>query len=159
MAKNSKPAGDGRKIVASNRKARHEYYVLENYEAGIELRGTEVKSIRDNKVSFQDAFAAVSRGEVWLHKLHIAHYSHGNRENHDPVRKRKLLLHRKEIIKIEQKLKEKGLTLIPLAVYLKNGLVKIELGLCKGKKLYDKRHSLQEKELKRRMDRAAREHG
>lgn len=155
MSTKKKPAGDGRKIIAQNRKARHEYFVVESYEAGIELRGTEVKSIRENKVSFQDAFAGVSRGEVFLHKLHISPYSHGNRENHDPLRKRRLLLHKREILKISQKLAEKGLTLIPLSVYLRNGLIKIELGLCRGKKLYDKRQTLMEKDTRRRMERAA----
>lgn len=147
----------GRKTIATNRKALHEYFVVDRYEAGVALVGTEVKSVRDGRVNFQDAHAYVKQGEVWLAALHISPYSHGNRENHDPTRKRKLLLNRREILKLDQRIKEKGMTIVPLSVYLKNGLVKVELGLCKGKKLHDKRDTIAERDARRDADRALRE--
>lgn len=147
----------GVKTIARNKKARHEYHVLDTMEAGIVLQGTEVKSIRAGRVNFLDAYARVQQGEMWLHSLHISPYSHGNRENHDPTRKRKLLLHAREILKLSQKVKEKGCTLIPLSIYLKSGLIKIELGLCKGKQEYDKRRSLEKKDTRREMEREIKE--
>ena len=147
----------GKKMILVNKKARHEYNVLEKYEAGIVLKGTEVKSLRQNKVNFLDAFASIRNGEAWLHSMHISPYSHGNRENHEPTRKRKLLLHSREILKLSQKIKEKGLTLIPLSIYLKKSLVKVEIGLCRGKNIHDKRRTLEKKQANRDMERAARE--
>lgn len=150
--------GDGRKIVARNRKARHEYDVHETFEAGIVLRGPEVKSVRDGKIGFQDAFARVEGGEVFLYNLHISPYEQANRYNADPLRTRKLLLHRSEIRGLIGKVEEKGLTLIPLDLYFKRGYAKVRLGLARGRKLYDKREKLkrrtQEREARRAMDRA-----
>ncbi|MCK4907538.1 MAG: SsrA-binding protein SmpB [Spirochaetes bacterium] len=146
----------GIKIIIKNKKAFHEFFVLERYEAGIVLKGTEVKSLRIGKINFLDAYASIVNKEVWLKQMHISPYSHGNRDNHDPARKRKLLFHSKEILKIDQKMKEKGLTLIPLSLYFLRGKVKVEIGLCKGKKLHDKRKTLQEKDAKREMDRETR---
>lgn len=149
---------NGRKIVASNRKARHEYEILETFEAGMVLKGPEVKSIRDGKVSFQDAFAVVDGGEVWLHSLHISPYVQANRWNEDPTRVRKLLLHKSEIRKLVGKVEEKGLTLIPLDIHFTRGRAKVSLALARGRKLHDKREKLkrqtQEREARRAMDRA-----
>ncbi len=145
------------KTVAVNRKARHEYHVLETLEAGIALAGTEVKSIRMGNVNLKDAWAEVSAGEVTLQGMHISPYEKGNIFNRDPLRGRKLLLHRREIRRLHQELKTKGLTLIPLSVYFKNSRVKVELGLCKGKKLYDKRAATAERDAKRSMERAVKE--
>ena len=146
----------GIKIIIKNKKAFHEFFVLERYEAGIVLKGTEVKSLRIGKINFLDSYASIVNKEVWLKQMHISPYTHGNRDNHDPARKRKLLLNSKEILKIDQKMKEKGLTLIPLSLYFLRGKVKVEIGLCKGKKLHDKRKTLQEKDAKREMDRETR---
>ena len=143
---------DGRRVVARNRKARHEYEVLETLEAGIELRGPEVKSLRAGDVSFQDSFARVDRGEVWLHSLHISPYEQANRFNVDPVRPRRLLLHRQEIRRLAQKTEEKGLTLVPLEIYFVRGRAKVALAVARGKKLYDKRETLK----RRQQDREAR---
>jgi SsrA-binding protein len=146
------------RLIASNKKAYHDYFVDETFECGIELVGTEVKSLRDNKASLRDSYASVKRGEMWLHSVHIAPYSHGNRSNVDPDRVRKLLLHRKEIRYLESKTKEKGYTLVPLRIYLSPGnLVKVELGLARGKKLYDKRADIAAKDQKRDVERALRE--
>ena len=142
----------GRRVVARNRKARHEYEILETFEAGLVLKGPEVKSLRDSKVSFQDAFARIEQGEVWLHSLHISPYEQASRWNEDPVRPRKLLLNRGEIRKLVGKVEEKGLTLIPLEIYFRRGYAKVTLALARGKKLYDKR----EKMKKRTQDREAR---
>ena len=147
----------GKKIILANKKARHEYHVIEKYEAGIVLKGTEVKSLRQNKVNFLDSFASIRNGEIWLHSLHISPYSHGNRENHEPTRKRKLLLHSREILKLSQKIKEKGLTLVPLSIYLKKGYIKVEIGLCRGKNVHDKRRTLEKKQANRDMERAIRD--
>ncbi len=137
-----------------NRSAYHDYFIDAKYEAGIALLGTEVKSIRTGKVSFADSFCIIHKGEVWVKSLHIAHYSHGNIQNHDPVRDRKLLLQKREIRKIESKLKEKGYTLIPLRIYLNDkGLIKMEIGLAKGKKLHDKRETLRKKDVDREIKR------
>jgi SsrA-binding protein len=147
----------GRKVLASNRKARHEYHILEEWEAGVVLTGSEVKSLREGKVSFQDAFARVERGEVWLHSLHISPYLQANRQNHDPLRPRKLLLHRAEIRKLIGKVEEKGLTLIPLELYLDRGLVKLRLALARGKQLHDKRDALKQRDQEREVRRAVAE--
>ncbi len=141
------------KIIIKNKKAKHNFHILTTYEAGISLKGTEVKSIKAGKVNFLDAHASIRNGEAMLHSLHISPYSHGNRENHDPTRPRKLLLHKREIIKIGQKIKEKGFTLIPLSIYLKNGLIKVELGVAQGKNVHDKRVSLESKNSQRDMER------
>jgi SsrA-binding protein len=137
-----------------NRSAYHEYFIDAKYEAGMVLQGTEVKSIRSGKVSFNDSYCLLHHGEIWIKSLHIAEYSHGNLNNHDPLRDRKLLLQKKEIRKIEAKLKEKGYTLIPLRMYFNDkNLVKIEIGLAKGKKLHDKRESIKQKDVEREMKR------
>jgi SsrA-binding protein len=137
-----------------NRSAYHEFFIDARYDAGMVLQGTEVKSIRGGKVSFNDAYCLVHKGEIWLKSLHIAEYSHGNLNNHDPVRDRKLLLQKKEIKKIESKLKEKGYTLVPLRMYINDkGFVKIEIGLARGKKLHDKRETLRKKDVERDMKR------
>lgn len=142
------------KSIAKNRKAFHEYEVLKSFEAGIELTGTEVCSLRENNCQLTDCFALIRKGEVWLHNLHIAPYSHGNIANVNPDRSRKLLLHKSEIRTLHQQLKEKGLALIPLKMYFStNNLVKVELALCKGKKLYDKRATLAAKDAKREVER------
>jgi SsrA-binding protein len=137
------------KLVAANRKALHDYFILDRYEAGIALLGTEVKSIREGRINLKDSYAAVRGGEAFLHNCHISPYTHGNRENHDPTRTRKLLLHTREIRKLIGKTQEKGLTLVPLRVYLRRGRIKVELGVAKGKKLYDKRETERRKETDR----------
>jgi SsrA-binding protein len=139
----------GEKQVATNRKAFHEYFILDKLEAGISLLGTEVKSIRDGKVNLKESFAMIKNGEAFLYDCHISPYTHGNRENHDPTRPRKLLLHHQEIRKLIGKTQEKGLTLVPLRMYLKRGRIKVELGVAKGKKLFDKRESERHKEMDR----------
>ena len=141
-------------IVAQNRKARHDYEILDTWEAGIVLSGTEVKSLRDGKASMRDSYARIRKGEMILYNLHISEYSKGNYANHDPVRPRKLLLHRREIRKLYGSIEEKGLTLIPLKIYFTaKGLAKVQLGLARGKKLYDKRKAIAERDMKRDMDR------
>jgi len=142
-------------VVARNRKARHEYEILETFEAGMALKGPEVKSLRDGKASFQDAYAQVERGEVWLHSLHVSPYEQANRFNADPLRVRKLLLNRHEIRRLVGKVEEKGLTLIPLEIYFVRGRAKIQLALARGKKLHDKREALKRKQLDREARRAA----
>jgi len=139
------------KVVASNRKAYHDYEILETYEAGIALRGTEVKSLRESQVNFKDCYAAIDNGEAWLVGCYIAPYHHGTDANHDPERKRKLLLHRREIERLVCKVAERGLTLIPLRLYFKAGRAKCEVGLARGRKLHDKRASIREREAKREM--------
>ncbi len=141
------------KILALNRKAKFNYAVIDTLECGIELKGTEVKSIREGKFSFSDSYAKVEDGELWLYGLHISPYPFGNRFNHDPDRKRKLLVHKQEIKRLARKVDEKGLTLVPLKFYLRHGLVKLELGLCKGKKVYDKREEIKRRDLKREAER------
>jgi SsrA-binding protein len=145
------------KSIATNRRARHEYEILEVVEAGLVLRGTEVKSLRDGQVNFKDSYATIRNTEGWLLGCHISPYSHGTDANHDPERDRKLLLHRRELERLTGKIAERGLTLVPLRLYFKNGRVKIELGLARGKKLHDKRSTLREREVRREMDRDARE--
>lgn len=154
MATKSKTSGGGMKIAADNRKARFEYEILDTYEAGIALTGTEVKSIREGKLNLGDGFANVRDGEVWLHNVHISPHSMTNLAyNHEPRRTRKLLLHKQEIRKLIGQVEQKGLTLIPLKMYFKNGRVKVVIALGKGKKLHDKRDSLKQKQDKREMDR------
>ena len=138
-----------RSVLATNRRARHDYHILETYECGVVLVGTEIKSLREGKVSIADAFATVDEGEVWLRNLHIPEYSMGSWTNHSPKRTRKLLLHQGEIRKLIGKTQEKGLTLVPLRVYLKRGKVKVELGVARGKKLIDKRETERRKEADR----------
>jgi SsrA-binding protein len=140
---------EGIKIIAQNRKARYDYSIDDSYECGIELQGTEVKSFRDGKISFPDAWAEIINGEVWLRSLKVAENPFSSIFNHDPDRKKRLLLHKEEIKRIKRKVEEKGCTLIPLSFYFKKGRVKVELGLCKGKKAYDKRAGIREKDLKR----------
>ena len=141
------------KIIAKNKKARFEYEILEIFEAGIVLKGTEVKSLRQGKTNISESYANIKNGEVWLHQMTIQPYVHGNIHNHDPLAIRKILLHKKEIKRLTGKLNEKGLTLVPLRLYFKNGRVKIELGLGKGKAQYDKRHDLKKKDAQREMQR------
>ena len=147
-----------KKMIAQNRRALHEYDVIETYEAGIQLTGTEVRSLRENNCQLTDCFALVRKGEVWLHNVHIAPYSNGNIANVDPDRKRKLLLHRREIRLLDQKTREKGLALVPLSMYFsENSLVKVELAVARGKKLYDKRQSIAKRDAERDIDRAMKE--
>ncbi len=150
---------DGRKIVARNRKARHEYEILETFEAGLVLKGPEVKSVREGKVGFQDAFARIERGEVWLHNLHISPYEPANRWNEDPDRPRKLLLHRSEIRRLIGKVEEKGLTLVPLEIYFRGGYAKVTLALARGRRLHDRREKLRRREQEAEARRAVRGEG
>jgi SsrA-binding protein len=141
------------KNITVNRKARHEYSILQTYEAGIVLTGTEVKSLREGKANLVDSYASLDKGEVWLNSVHISEYKYGSISNHDPVRRRKLLLNKSEIRKLIGKVKEKGLTLIPLRLYFRKGRVKVELALAKGKKVYDKRESIAKRDLQRDQER------
>ncbi|HEY8371209.1 MAG TPA: SsrA-binding protein SmpB [Pseudonocardiaceae bacterium] len=143
------PRERGHKVIVSNRKARHDYSVLDTYEAGIVLTGTEVKSLRAGRASLADAFATVDDGEVWLRNVHIPEYEQGTWTNHDPRRVRKLLLHKGEILRLVGKTREGGLTLVPLSLYFKDGKVKVELALAKGKKSYDKRADLAKRDAQR----------
>ncbi len=147
-----------RRVVARNRKARHIFDVLETFEAGMELKGPEVKSIRAGHVSFRDAFARVERGEVWLHSLHISPYEQANRFNEDPVRPRRLLLNKKEIRRLAEKVDEKGLTLVPLDIYFCRGYAKVTLAVARGRKLYDKREELKRRQQEREAQRAMEAH-
>lgn len=144
------------KMITVNRQAYHDYDVERTIEAGIALKGTEIKSIRDGKVNLRGSYAIVRNGELWLENAHIAVYEHGNRYNHEPIRNRKLLLHRREINQLASRVETKGLTLIPLKLYLKGGKAKIELGLGRGKKLYDKREAIAERDAKRDIERIIR---
>ena len=148
------PRAKGVKQVAANRKALHDYFVLERFEAGVELFGTEVKSIRQGHVNLKDSFCLIKDGEMSVIGMHISPYEKGNIFNKDPLRVRKLLLHKLEIRRLMSKIKEKGYTLVPLQVYFKGSLVKVEIGLARGKKLYDKRDDLAKKDAKREIDRA-----
>jgi SsrA-binding protein len=143
----------GVKIVATNRKARHEYFILETYEAGIALQGSEIKSIRAGQISLGEAYIWIDGQEAWLEDAHIAPYVQANRFNHDPRRPRKLLMHRKEILKLWNEVRQKGVTIIPLSVYLKEGRAKVEIAVAKGKKLYDKRADLAKRDAKREIER------
>jgi SsrA-binding protein len=148
---------DDVKIIAKNKRARHDYHVVDSVEAGVVLKGTEVKSVRLGKVQLVDSFAKVDRGELFLHGVHISPYEQGNRFNVDPRRTRKLLLHKSEIRRLDRQVREKGMALIPLSVYLKRGRVKLEIGVCRGKKLYDKRRAIAERDANREMERALRQ--
>jgi SsrA-binding protein len=150
-------ADDDIKVIAQNKKARHDYFIEETYEAGIVLAGTEVKSIRLGKVNIRDSYAAIKDGEVYVHNMHISPYEKGNIFNRDPLRTRKLLLNRREINKLTGYIQQKGYTLVPLKVYLRRGLVKIELAVARGKKIYDKRESIARRDAERAMERAFRE--
>ncbi|MBX3303532.1 MAG: SsrA-binding protein SmpB [Nitrospira sp.] len=154
----AKETEDQYKVVATNRKAYHDYFIEEKFEAGMVLKGTEVKSLRERRVNLQDSYAGVKEGEVFLHHCHISPYSHGNVMNHDPIRTRKLLLHRKEINKLLGKTQQKGLTLVPLRIYFSaRGRAKVELGLAKGKKQHDRRASIKAREAGREVERAMKE--
>lgn len=141
------------KIISSNRKANFEYEILNRLEAGIVLTGTEVKSLREGRVNLQDSYGRIRNDEVWLINSHISEYKFGNINNHEPLRNRKLLLNKREIRKIKQQLQEKGLTLIPLKIYFKGSLVKVEIGISRGKKIYDKRESVKKREVERNLRR------
>ena len=147
------------KVLATNRKAFHLYRIDEVFEAGICLLGTEIKSIRQGKVTLQESFGRIQNEEIFLHNCHITPYTHGNVANHEPMRTRKLLLHRREILRLMGKVQQKGLALIPLRIYLKRGKAKIEIALGRGKKLYDKRESIKKKEAKREAERVIKERG
>jgi SsrA-binding protein len=153
MSNTSTEAG-GRKIAVQNRKARHEYHVLDTWQAGLVLQGTEVKSLRVGKANLQDAYARFDRGELWLHNLHISPYEQGNRFNHDPLRPRKLLLHRQEMRRLVGQVEQEGLTLIPLDIHFERGIAKTTLALVRGKKLHDKREDLKLRADRREMERA-----
>ena len=141
------------KILAQNRKARHDYFIEKTYKAGIELKGTEVKSIRDSKANLKESYCTIKDGEVFIVGMHISPYTEGNRFNVDPVRERKLLLNRREIIRLTQEIQQKGMTLVPISLYTKGRLIKMELGLARGKKQYDKRESIKERDIKRDLER------
>lgn len=147
---------EGDKLVVNNRKAFHDFFILEKMEVGISLFGTEVKSLREGRINLKDGFARIDRGELYLHNCHISPYSHGNLANHDPTRRRKLLMKKKEIWRLSGKVREKGLTLIPLKIYFQRGWAKVELGLAKGKHLHDKRETEAKKSANREMQRALR---
>ncbi|MEN8686215.1 MAG: SsrA-binding protein SmpB [Desulfuromonadales bacterium] len=148
----------GIKIIANNKKAYHEYFVDEVFEAGLALQGTEVKSIRMGQVSIKEAYCRIRNGEVFVDNMNISPYEQGNRENHEPLRSRKLLLNRYEIDKLIKKVDEKGLTLVPTKIYFKDSRAKLEIGVCRGKKLYDKRENLKRKQADREASRAMRDH-
>jgi SsrA-binding protein len=144
------------RVIATNRRARHEYDILETVEAGLVLRGTEVKALRAGQINFKDSYATLRNEEAWLVGCHISPYSHGTDANHDPERDRKLLLHRRELTRLVGKVAERGLTLVPLRLYFKGGRVKAEIGLARGRKLHDKRSAIREREVRREMDKAVR---
>lgn len=147
------------RVVATNREAYHNFHILETHECGIALTGTEVKSVREGRCNLKDGYAQIRQGEAWLVNAHISPYSHGNRENHDPTRARKLLLHRNEIDKLAGKVQEKGLTLVPTKMYLKKGRIKLEIGVARGKKLYDKRETQRRREADREAQQMMKERG
>ncbi|MBM7540120.1 SsrA-binding protein SmpB [Amphibacillus cookii] len=150
------PKGTG-KVIAQNKKANHDFFIEETIEAGLVLQGTEIKSIRAGRVNMKDSFARVERGEVFLHNMHISPYEQGNRYNHEPTRTRKLLMHKKQINKLIGETQQAGYSLVPLRIYLKNGMAKVLIGLGKGKKKFDKREDLKRKQAKRDIDRAVKE--
>ena len=152
-------AGTGTKLITQNRKARHDYFALETYEAGIELLGTEVKSLRAGSVNLKDSWCSIKDGELFLMGAHISPYEKGNIFNRDPLRVRRLLMHKREIMKLFGTVKQDGCSLIPLSLYFKGSKVKVEVGLCKGKKLYDKRADMAKRDANREMDRALKERG
>jgi SsrA-binding protein len=157
ISKNNTRRGD--RNVTSNRRAFHDYHILETVEAGIVLTGTEIKSIREGKVNIAEAYARVENDELWLIGSHVAPYTHGNRSNHDPDRPRKLLVHRRELDRLRAAVEQRGLTLVPLRLHLKQGLAKVDVGVARGKKLYDKRAAEAERQSRRDVDRALRERG
>ncbi len=142
------------KVISQNRKAYHDYSIEEKVEAGIALTGTEIKSVRAGRVNMGDGYARSEKGELWLYNIHIAKYDPGSRSNHEPRRPRKLLLHRRQINELSAQVMQRGYTLVPLRMYLKNGIAKVELGLARGKKLYDKRESIARRDAEQRMERA-----
>ena len=152
MAKKKKTPND-KNVMAQNKKARHDYAILDTYEAGMVLTGTEIKSVRARRITLQDGFAQMRNNEAWLMNVHIDEYAEGKRFNHDPLRNRKLLLHKKEIKKLQDAASDKGITLIPLRVYLKNGVAKVLIGVAKGKHEYDKRETLKRRDQQRQIDR------
>ena len=147
----------GDRVVAQNRKARHEYHVLQTWEAGLVLQGTEVKSLRDGKANLADAYARLDGGELWLYNMHVSPYEAGNRFNHDPLRRRKLLMHRNELRRLVGEVEQKGLTLVPLDIHFTGGIAKVDLALVRGKKLHDKRETLRERAVERDMERGFKE--
>jgi SsrA-binding protein len=149
-------AREGIKVVAQNRKARHDYFIEDSYEAGMVLKGTEVKSLREGKVNLKDGYARIKGGELFLLDVHISPYAFGNRLNHDPLRPRKLLMHEGEIHRLTGKVKEKGFSLIPLSIYFSHGRAKVSLALAKGKKLYDKRETLKRRAMEKEVERSRR---
>ncbi|HFK0260317.1 TPA: SsrA-binding protein SmpB [Listeria monocytogenes] len=150
------PKGDG-KLIAQNKKARHDYAIEETFEAGIVLQGTEIKSVRNARVNLKDSYARIDKGEIFLHNMHISPYEQGNRYNHDPLRTRKLLLHKKQISRLIGETKESGYSIVPLKMYIKDGYAKVLIGVARGKKKYDKRQDLKQKEAKRDIERAFKE--
>jgi len=151
------PKQQGVKVIAQNKKARHDYFVEESFEAGLALRGTEVKSIRQGRVNLKESFVQATGGELFAHGMHISPYEQGNQFNADPLRPKKLLMHKREIRRLAAEVKRQGYSLIPLQIYLKDGRMKLELGMCKGKKTYDKRDDIAERDAKRNMERAMRD--
>ncbi len=149
---------EGTHIITTNRKARHEFSIEDSVEAGVVLQGTEVKSLREGKANLQDAYCSVVRGEMMMFGCHISPYTHGSLFNHDPIRPRKLLLHRKEIDRWRKSVEQKGYTIVPLKLYFKAGKAKVEIGLAKGKKLYDKRADIAERDTKRQLDRTMKQY-
>lgn len=149
--------GEQVKVIAVNRRATHDYHIDDRVEAGLVLTGTEIKSIREGRINLREGYARIENGEAWLMSVHIAPYEHGNRYNHEPLRDRKLLLHRDEIDTLAGRVRQRGYTLVPLQVYLKHGKAKIELGLARGKREYDKRHAIAEREAQREIERALRD--
>ncbi|HLL51721.1 MAG TPA: SsrA-binding protein SmpB [Thermomicrobiales bacterium] len=152
----SSDRGRGDRVVTSNRRAFHDFHILESVEAGIVLTGTEIKSVRDGKATISEAYARIDNGELWLIGSNISPYSHGNRTNHEPDRPRKLLVHRRELERLREAVQQKGLTLVPLRLHLKQGLAKLDIGVARGKKLYDKRAADADRQAKRDVDRALR---
>lgn len=150
-------AKESTKTIAQNKKAFHDYFVIESFETGIELCGTEVKSVRQGRVNLKDAWCTIEDGEIWIKGMHISPYEHGNIFNKDPVRVRKLLMHKREIMRLFGTVKQEGYSLIPVSMYFKGSKVKIQLGLCKGKKLYDKRDDMAARDAKRNIERALKE--
>ena len=157
MTKPAEKQASGDKIVAQNRKARHEYHILDTWEAGMVLQGTEVKSLRDGKANLADAYATFQRGELWLLNLHISPFEQASRFNHDPLRPRKLLLHRAEMRKLVGQVEQQGLTLVPLDIHFSRGIAKVNLALVKGKQLHDKRNTLRERAEQRDMQRSSKD--
>jgi SsrA-binding protein len=162
-ARASQPESNGRsggdRLITSNRRAFHEYFVIDTIEAGIVLSGTEIKSIREGKVTISEAYARIENGELWLIGCHISPYSHGNRANHDPDRPKKLLVHKRQLRELRVSVEQKGMTLVPLRLALRNGRAKVDIGVVRGKKLYDKRDAAADRQSRRDIDRALRERG